>query len=78
MSSFTLHLSQMREKKASYLFESSRRHKYSKRGVRKMLARYAAQCNLTDKFAGSVGIYMSAKQNGEDMSQISAGKCPER
>jgi len=68
----------MRAKEAVYLFASVRKQKYTDRGVRKMLARYAAQCNLTDKFAGSVGIYMSAKQNGEDMSQISAGKCPER
>lgn len=42
-----LHLSQMRKKKASYLFESSRRQKYSDRGVRKMLARYTAQAGIT-------------------------------
>jgi len=42
-----LHLSQMREKKATYLFESSRRRKYSDRGVRKMLARYATAAGIT-------------------------------
>ena len=42
-----LHLSQMREKKASYLFKSSRRHKYSDRGVRKMLARYTTAAGIT-------------------------------
>lgn len=42
-----LHLSQMREKKATYLFESCRRHKYSDRGIRKMLARYTAAAGIT-------------------------------
>ena len=37
-----LHLSQMREKKATYLFESCRRRKYSDRGIRKMLARLSS------------------------------------
>lgn len=42
-----LHIQQMREKGAMYLFESSRRHRYTDRGVRKMLARYAAQAGIT-------------------------------
>ena len=37
----------MREKKATYLFESRRRRKYSDRGIRKMLARYAVQAGIT-------------------------------
>src|SRR5947209_6557375 len=36
-----LHMQGMREKGAIYLFESARKHKYTDRGVRKMLARYA-------------------------------------
>jgi len=42
-----LHLTQMREKKATYLFESRLRRKYSDRGVRKMLARYTTQAGIT-------------------------------
>ena len=42
-----LHMQRMREKGAIYLFESSRRHRYTDRGVRKMLARYAAQAGIT-------------------------------
>lgn len=41
-----LHMSQMREKGAIYLFESVRKHKYTDRGIRKMLARYAAQAGI--------------------------------
>jgi len=37
----------MREKKATYLFESRLRRKYSDRGVRKMLARYTTQAGIT-------------------------------
>lgn len=42
-----VHLEQMREKGAVYLFESNRRHKYTDRGVRKMLARYAVAAGIT-------------------------------
>jgi len=42
-----LHMQQMRSKGATYLFESSRRDKYTDRGIRKMLARYAAQAGIT-------------------------------
>lgn len=42
-----LHMEQMRSKGASYLFESVRKHKYTDRGVRKMLARYATQAGIT-------------------------------
>ncbi len=42
-----LHMGQMRAKGAIYLFESVRKHKYTDRGVRKMLARYAAQAGIT-------------------------------
>lgn len=42
-----LHMEQMRSKGATYLFESSRRHKYTDRGVRKMLTRYATQAGIT-------------------------------
>jgi integrase/recombinase XerD len=40
-------MEQMRTKGAIYLFESMRKHKYTDRGVRKMLARYAAQAGIT-------------------------------
>jgi integrase/recombinase XerD len=42
-----LHMEHMRAKGAIYLFESVRKHKYMDRGVRKMLARYAAQAGIT-------------------------------
>lgn len=42
-----LHMSQMRAKGAIYLFESVRKRKYTDRGVRKMLTRYAAQAGIT-------------------------------
>jgi len=42
-----LHMEQMRKKGAIYLFESMRKHQYTDRGVRKMLARYAAQAGIT-------------------------------
>jgi len=42
-----LHMQRMREKGAIYLFESSRRHKYTDRGVRKMLARYTSLAGIT-------------------------------
>src|SRR6185437_7736052 len=38
-----LHIDGMQAKGAIYLFESALKHKYTDRGVRKMLARYAAQ-----------------------------------
>lgn len=41
------HMEHMRAKGAVYLFESVRKHKYTDRGVRKMLARYAAQAGIT-------------------------------
>lgn len=42
-----MHMQQMKERSATYVFESSRRRKYSDRGVRKMLARYAAAAGIT-------------------------------
>jgi integrase/recombinase XerD len=42
-----LHIQQMCDKGATYLFESVRKHKYTDRGVRKMLARYATQAGIT-------------------------------
>jgi integrase/recombinase XerD len=42
-----LHMEQMRSKGAVYLFESVRKHQYTDRGVRKMLARYATQAGIT-------------------------------
>src|SRR5260370_32578385 len=42
-----LHMKGMREKGAIYLFESARKHKYTDRGVRKMLARYAQAAGIT-------------------------------
>lgn len=42
-----LHIEQMRVKGAIYLFESLRKHRYTDRGVRKILARYAAQAGIT-------------------------------
>lgn len=46
-----LHLCQMGEKKATYLFESNRKTKYSDRGRRKMLARYAKQAGISRSLA---------------------------
>jgi integrase/recombinase XerD len=40
-------MEQMRTKGAIYLFESVRKHKYTDRGVRKMLARYANSAGIT-------------------------------
>ena len=42
----SLHMAQMLNKGAVYLFESVRKHKYTDRGVRKMLARYAASAGI--------------------------------
>jgi integrase/recombinase XerD len=42
-----VHMERMGEKGAVYLFESIRKHKYTDRGVRKMLARYATQAGIT-------------------------------
>src|SRR5437764_4556177 len=41
-----LHMKQMRDKGAIYLFESVRKHKYTDRGVRKMLERYARAAGI--------------------------------
>ncbi|HEU5377162.1 MAG TPA: tyrosine-type recombinase/integrase [Ktedonobacteraceae bacterium] len=41
-----LHMGQMRIKGAIYLFESARKHRYTDRGVRKMLACYAVQAGI--------------------------------
>lgn len=41
------HQTTMRGQGANYLFESSRRHKYSERGVRRMLERYSQQAGLS-------------------------------
>jgi integrase/recombinase XerD len=40
------HMQRMEEQRASYLFESSRHHKYSERGVRKMFATYAQRAHI--------------------------------
>lgn len=40
-------MEQMRKRGAIYLFESIRKHQYTDRGVRKMLARYATQAGIT-------------------------------
>ena len=42
-----LHIQQMHQKEAIYLFESARKHKYSDRGIRRMLERYAAAAGIT-------------------------------
>jgi integrase/recombinase XerD len=42
-----MHMQQMKDRSATYVFESSRRSKYSDRGVRKMLARYAMAAGIT-------------------------------
>ena len=42
-----LHMKQMRDKGAIYLFESVRKRKYTDRGVRKMLERYARTAGIT-------------------------------
>lgn len=42
-----LHMQQMHQKEAIYLFESARKHKYSDRGVRRMLERYATDAGIT-------------------------------
>ncbi len=42
-----LHIQRMREKQATYLFESVRKRKYTDRGVRKMLERYAEAAGIT-------------------------------
>jgi site-specific recombinase XerD len=42
-----LHTERMRDKGAVFLFESVRKHKYTDRCVRKMLARYATQAGIT-------------------------------
>ena len=42
-----LHMQRMREKHATYLFESVRKQKYTDRGVRKMLERYAKAAGIT-------------------------------
>jgi integrase/recombinase XerD len=42
-----LHMQQMREIEAIYLFESARKHKYSDRGVRRMLERYATAAGIS-------------------------------
>ena len=41
-----LHIQQMKEKQASYLFESIRKQRYTDRGVRKMLERYAKAASI--------------------------------
>ncbi len=42
-----MHMQHMEQRSATYVFESSRRRKYSDRGVRKMLSRYAAAAGIT-------------------------------
>ncbi|GCE17663.1 tyrosine-type recombinase/integrase [Dictyobacter kobayashii] len=42
-----LHIEQMKARGAMYLFESVRKHRYTDRGVRKMLTRYAQAAGMT-------------------------------
>lgn len=42
-----LHIQQMHQQEAIYLFESVRKHKYSDRGIRRMLERYATAAGIT-------------------------------
>ena len=42
-----LHMQRMQEKQATHLFESVRKKKYTDRGVRKMLERYAKAAGIT-------------------------------
>jgi integrase/recombinase XerD len=42
-----LHMQRMNEKQATYLFESVRKRRYTDRGVRKMLERYAKAAGIT-------------------------------
>ena len=42
-----MHAEAMRDKSATYLFESSRKKKYSDRGIRKMITRYAEAAELS-------------------------------
>ena len=68
-----LHMKGMREKGAIYLFESARKDKYTDRGVRKMLARYAkllellARCPLTN---GDISCSPGSKKQGIDDALI--------
>lgn len=48
-----LHMSQMQVKGAIYLLEFIRKRKYTDRGVRKMLARYATQVGITHSMSPS-------------------------
>lgn len=41
-----MHIDKMEEKRAYYLFESNRQRKYSDRGIRKILAKYAQKAGL--------------------------------
>lgn len=41
-----MHIDRMHEKHATYVFETNRKHKYTDRGVRKLLTRYAAVAGL--------------------------------
>jgi integrase/recombinase XerD len=45
------HVQLMRQKKASYLFESERKTKYSERGVRRMLERYSQKAGLPQRIS---------------------------
>jgi integrase/recombinase XerD len=46
-----LHCQQMRDKGATFLFESSWKRPYSTRGIHKLLARYTKQVGLEDKIS---------------------------
>jgi site-specific recombinase XerD len=50
-----LHMQRMREKQATYLFESVRKRKYTDRGVRKMLERYAKTAGITRSMSSTNG-----------------------
>lgn len=45
------HIQLMRQKKGAYLFESSRKTKYSERGVRRMLERYSLKAGMSHRIS---------------------------
>lgn len=54
-----LHMHRMHEKQATYLFESVRKRKYTDRGVRKMLERYAKAAGITRSVSPDGGTFCS-------------------
>jgi integrase/recombinase XerD len=53
-----LHIEQMKARGAVYLFESVRKRRYTDRGVRKMLARYATSAGITR----SISLHLAEKR----------------